>query len=224
MSHARSKVMFARAQLLLIAVCCLLSEPMAAADLPALFFYPPEFRYGPGHILNSPQTVTAEQATTAFPAIPGMSGIVLMVYWSTLCPDSDRCDFSLIDTVLKFWAGRGKQVVLDVATIGYPYRSIPDGRDTLGATPQWVMQQIETYEYPQTRILGELPYGVTRSAAMPDFRDPRFITLQSRLIEQLARRYDGHPAVAQIRIATGLMGEENPLVGPLVHPLTPHYH
>jgi len=36
-----------------------------------------------------------------------MSGVVLIVYWSTLCPEPQGFDFSLIDKVLKFWREGG---------------------------------------------------------------------------------------------------------------------
>ena len=32
----------------------------------------------------------------------------------------------------------------------------------------------------------------------------------------LLSRYDGNANIAQIRIATGLMGEDNPLIGPVL--------
>jgi hypothetical protein len=207
----------------------ILTAASLAAAPPPLYFYPPEYHYTSGHILNSPQTVSVAQATTDFPELAGMAGIVLMVDWATLCPTAARCDYDLVDSVLKFWGDRGKKIVLDVATIGYPYMAPPDGRETTSATPNWVMQQIDSYDYAQTRILGEVPLDPgqgfsMRNFTMPDFRDARFVALQSDLIAELARRYDGHAAIAQVRIATGLMGEENPLVGPLVHPLVPHYH
>jgi hypothetical protein len=200
-----------------------------AAEPPPLYFYPPEYRYASGHILNSPQTVSVAQATTDFPDLPGMAGIVLMIDWSTVCPSAGGCDFGLIDSALKYWGDRGKKIVLDVATINYPYMAPPDARETTSATPRWVMQRIDTYDYAQTRILGEVPQDPSQGFSMhnftmPDFRDARFVALQADLIRELARRYDGHPGIAQMRIATGLGGEENPLAGPLVHPLVPHYH
>jgi hypothetical protein len=37
-------------------------------------------------------------------------------------------------------------------------------------------------------------------------------------VRALASRYDGNPTIAQIRIATGAMGEDNPIVGVPGHP------
>src|SRR5450631_2397251 len=158
---------------------CVLRLPSAeAAQPPALFFYPQEYRYTDGHTLNSPQTVTADQITKSFPFIPQMSGVVLMVYWSALCPTAHHCDFSIIDEVLHYWGKRGKKVVLDVATIGFPSHPLVDSKEIVGATPQWVMKQITTYDYDHTPILDGTPPTNEGSAKFPDFRDKRFLALQ----------------------------------------------
>jgi len=62
-------------------------------------------------------------------------------------------------------------VVLDVATIGYPYLSIPDADKIVNATPLWVSQKIKTYDVQSTLILGKLPYGSKANATFPDFRE-----------------------------------------------------
>src|SRR5579864_5029408 len=114
-----------------------------AAGRPALFFYSPPFRPAGSLTLRSPPTLSADQITTLFPAIPEMSGVVLMVYWSTLCPQADSCDFSLIDKTLDYWGRRGKKVLLAVATMGFPDSLPVHGTETLvGATPDWVLAKV----------------------------------------------------------------------------------
>jgi hypothetical protein len=197
----------------------------ATARPPPLFFYPTEYHYSDGHILNSPQTVTAEQITTQFPFIPQMSGVVLIVDWSTLCSTAEHCDFSIIDRVLDYWGKKGRKVVLDVATITYPYRSLPDAKEIVSGTPNWVMRHVRTYDVSHARLLGQKLSDSENdlSAKFPDFRDSRFLAFQIPLIRALARRFDGNPVIAQVRVATGVMGEENPMVGPLAHPIMPGY-
>jgi hypothetical protein len=63
---------------------------------------------------------------------------------------------------------------------------------------------------------GEIP------TKFPDFRDPKLAVEIERLLNGLAK-YDGHRGISQIRISTGLMGEDNPRVGPLSSPM-PGYH
>jgi hypothetical protein len=190
-----------------------------AAGKPALFFYPPPFRPEGSRPLSSPQTLSVDQITTQFAEIPEMSGVVLMVYWSTLCPQAGSCDFALIDQTLDYWGRRGKKVVLAVATMGFPDRLSVNGTETLiGATPDWVLAQVHCYTYA-SRVLGTGTAQEQISAAFPDFRDPRFVALVSDLVGQLARRYDGNPAIWRVRISTGMMAEDNPLVGPPRHPM-----
>lgn len=189
-----------------------------AETRPELFFYPPVYQLSDGRPLNSPQTVSIEQITTKFPAIPEMTGVVLMVYWSTLCPDENRCDLSILDATIRYWSTRGKKVILSVATIGYPMVAIKDGKLIIAsATPEWVMNNVKSYRLP-ARVLG-LPVGSpAQDTAFPDFRDDMFVNLVSGIVQKLAK-YDGNPAISTIRIGTGLMGEDNPLVGPVSAPM-----
>jgi len=180
----------------------------AAAAPPPLFVYPLAGRLPDGQILVSPQTINLAQATVDVPRANTIRGVVLIVYWSTLCPQAARCDFKLIDEALTFWARRGRQIVLDVAPIGYPYRT---AQGLQNSVPAWAAKATRSYSI-QAKILA---VGRPESeVAMPDFTDDRFLALVRNLV-QLMARYDGNPAVAQIRIATGLMGEDNPLIGPV---------
>jgi hypothetical protein len=79
------------------------------------------------------------------------------------------------------------------------------------------MRQIKTYSF-SSRVLGGLPGEQDRVTQFPDFRDSKYFDLVAALVRQLAARYDGNPAVAQVRIATGAMGEDNPVVGVPGHP------
>jgi glycosyl hydrolase family 42 (putative beta-galactosidase) len=192
--------------------------PAATASPPPLFVYSGGHRFADGRPLTSPQTMDLEQITTNIPAIPELAGVVLMVTWSTLCPTDGHCDFSLIDKTIEYWHARGKRVVLSVPTNGFPVRvksAAPD--DIAGATPEWVMRQIKTYGF-SSQMLGALPGEPDQVTQFPDFRDPKYLDLVAALVHELAARYDGNPTIAQIRIATGAMGEDNPIVGVPGHP------
>ena len=90
--------------------------------------------------------------------------------------------------------------------------SAPDGKHVQNATPDWVLAQVKTYPV-STEVMGTNPMGETAVSQFPDFRDPKFLQLTSALVRDLAQRYDGNPTIAQVRIGTGLLGEENPIVG-----------
>jgi hypothetical protein len=202
-----------------IVVMFSVDEPVWAFP-PALFVYPVGHRFADGRVLNSPQTLDVKDITTNGPDAPELAGVVLMVYWSTICPTEAHCDFSLIDETLDYWRSRGKKAVIAVATNGFPIRVGSNGSaDIQGATPEWVMQRIKTYPFT-TRLLGALPGEPEVTVQFPDFRDKKYLDLVSKLVHELGARYDGNPTVAQMRISTGVMGEDNPMVGPVGHPMS----
>ena len=155
--------------------------------------------------MSSPVTFSADQIGPAFPVVDDMAGVALLVTWSQLCPTEDRCDYSLIDSALDYWGARGKQVVIGVATVGFPYRIANAAARVADATPGWVLDEVATYR-SSSLVLGQR----TRvQARFPFYSDPKFLAEVSALVAQLGR-YDGHPGIAQIRISTGLLTEDNP--------------
>ena len=135
-----------------------------------------------------------------------------MVYWSEVCPVDNACDFSLIDRVIARYRDGGKKIVLDVATMGFP---LSIGNNLVSATPVWVMADVSGYDI-KSRSLGSSQ--VERVIRVPDFRDPKFLQAVANFVSKL-KRYDGNPSVAQVRIATGMMGEDNPPIGPVGRPV-----
>ena len=188
----------------------------AAPTTVPIFLYPPSHRYPDGRTLTAMTAFDVAQITTRFALPPEMAGVSLSFYWSTLSAKREALDFSMIDAALDYWGRRGKKVIVSVATIGYPAHAGASNGPLRTATPDWVLDHVATYRHA-TRVTGavgepdaELPF--------PDFRDPRFLDLSAELVRKLGR-YDGHPAVAQWRISTGLQGEDNPLVGPIAGPM-----
>jgi hypothetical protein len=188
----------------------------AAAEAAArMYFYPPPYQLPDGSTIASPVTVDARQLTSGFPAIKEMDGVALLVYWSKICPTEEHCDFSLIDRVLSYWKARGKTVVLGVATVGYPIRTIHNGEVTFeGATPNWILDKVSSYKTPSPAIDKQGP-PTKAIARFPAYNDPRFVSAVQHLVTLLAARYDGNPTIAQVRISTGLLTEDNPSVAGL---------
>ena len=180
----------------------------AAPPSPALFYYPPAAIYPGDYRIASPLTFKTEQITNQFPAIPEMSGVALTIYWSVISPRQGEYDFSIIDEALRYWSARGKKVVLCVATVGFPVRM--DDDHLMCATPDWVMRKVANV----TADIRVIPYNHVPEknhavAAVPSYFDPVFMELTRGLVRTLAARYDGNPAIAQVRIATGILGEDN---------------
>jgi hypothetical protein len=94
-------------------IAVLVARPEAMAS-PPLFVYPEPYRFADGRALTSPQTMDVDQITTRIPEVSALTGVVLVVYWSTICPTA-ACDFSLIDKTIDYWHARGKHVVLTVS-------------------------------------------------------------------------------------------------------------
>ena len=181
----------------------------APSATPQLYFYPPPIKTADGSLTASVPSLSVEQITTQFPAVPEMAGVSMIVNWSQLCPAGPKCDLSMIDQVLHYWSDRGKKVILAVATVGFPYK-VMRGTEAYyqSATPDWVLDQVNTYSAP-VKGFGRIHNSLDTVARFPSYADPRFTRLITQLVQQLSR-LDGNPAIAEIRISTGLLTEDNP--------------
>jgi hypothetical protein len=63
---------------------------------PELYFYRTAISLEDGSQVFGFEVFSPNDMAT-FPESKEMSGVVLMVHWSTLCPAADRCDYSIID-------------------------------------------------------------------------------------------------------------------------------
>jgi hypothetical protein len=189
--------------------CLLFLAHWARADT-ELFFYPPPLKLSDGSLLASPVTVDERQITSEFPTNKEMSGVVLIVYWSTLCPTQAHCDFSIIQNTLDYWAQRQKKVVLSVATVGFPMQAVGSPSGFVNATPDWLLDEVRTFTEPSRTISSTIPAPQV-STRFPSYFDPRFVGAVRQLVQEISR-FDGHRALAQVRISTGLLGEDNPSV------------
>jgi hypothetical protein len=205
--HFRSFRRAARA----VAIALLAIAPSPAWPSPELFFYPPPVRLGDGSVIASPVMLTPAQITTDFPVVREMSGIVMIVYWSQLCPTVDECNLDIIKDALAYWGSRGKKVVLSVATVGFPIKTATaDGFRFIAATPDWLLPKIRTF----TELSRTIDTGGQQGQApttFPSYADPKFNTAVRNLVNMIGR-FDGNSALARVRISTGLLGEDNPSV------------
>jgi hypothetical protein len=178
------------------------------ADVPALYFYPPPAIMADGTRAWTPLTLNAEQITTQFPVIQEMSGVSLLIDWNQIEPQHDQFDFSIIDRALAYWGAKGKKVILGVGTVGFPFRNAAGSLDS--ATPDWVLHEISTFQQDSMVLpWSPVPAKNHTLATMPSYWDPKFVDETRRLVEKLAARYDGNPALAYVRIGTGMLGEDN---------------
>ena len=179
-----------------------------AARKVELYFYPAPYRLATGEIMYTPFAVDEASFTSGFPQVAEMSGVVVMPYWSHVSPRAGFHDLGLVDRALDYWKPRGKTVVIGVVTVGYPLRSRRG--ELVGATPDWLMRQIDTYEQACDFVGTVHPVEPARTRfRFPSYWDPRFLAAQAQLVAELAR-FDGHPAVSKVRIATGITAEDNP--------------
>ena len=137
-----------------------------------------------------------------------MSGVGLIINWSTLCPEENKYDFSIIDKALAYWGSKGKKVILNVGAVGFPIRYA--GGSLQSATPEWVLKKVSTYQ-KNVRVLPWTPDKSKQEAltTLPSYFDPRFVEETRKLVKLLGERYDGNPALETVRIGTGILGEDN---------------
>jgi hypothetical protein len=191
----------------LAVLCFCAAASSLRADPPALYFYPPPAIFGTYQIAT-PATFRADQITTQFPEIREMSGVSLLICWNTICPREDQYDFSIIDQALAYWGAKGKKVVLGVGTVCFPVRNAQGSLDS--ATPEWVLSKVSTYS-EDVRVIPFTPDRAKQRAVftLPSYFDPRFVEETRKMVLKLGQRYDGNPALAMVRIGTGILGEDN---------------
>jgi hypothetical protein len=113
-------------------------------------------------------------------------------YWSELEPEEGKIDFDKLDGLLAHARAAGQKLGLRVMCAS-------TNRHHLGS-PQWLRDAgCRGFEYRSYR---QGPFWV------PDFEDPIFQRAHFRLLEELGKRYDGHPDLDYIDIGSvGLWGE-----------------
>ena len=149
--------------------CAVCASSTGQAEPPPLFYYPLPYRFENGQRKVGPRKQwICGRSLLRCQRFRRWQGVVLMVYWSTLCPRANECDFDLIDRTISFWAAKQKKVVLDVVTIGFPIMT-PTGAQ--GATPGWAMTEVSTCTVLTKGYWGRPAPG--HCPLCPTFRIPR---------------------------------------------------
>ena len=108
--------------------------------------------------------------------------------WAELEPTRGELRTDLIDNTMQTAALLGEALGIRVVTIQEGGMGVPDWlTEEIGATGEWV-----------------------DGTFWPDVRDPVYLAEHKRLLELIAERYDGHPALDHVDIGTvGCWGEWN---------------
>ena len=176
---------------------------------PELYFYPNAYQLCNGTIMYHPMAVDLPACTTCFPLIAEMAGVVAISYWSQLSREPGEIDLALLRQTADYWKTLGRRVVIGVVTVGYPLRVSPT--KVAGATPDWVMARIATYEQEVQILGGVRPLEQDKAAfRFASYWDGSFIAAVEQLVTALGRAFDGDPAISRVRISTGITGEDNP--------------
>ena len=140
-------------------------------------------------------TVNLEPSDT-LDDLPGFGSVYIRLAWSYIEPQEGKFNWSIVDTPMQRWVGKGKQVAFRF--------SCSEGRASQPyATPEWVQR---------AGAKGYLVRGgkidPTSKVWEPDFDDPVFLDKLDHFLAAAAARYDGNPNVAFIDVGSiGVWGE-----------------
>ena len=127
---------------------------------------------------------------------PGVGTVFLRLPWAFLEPQKGKFNWDIIDTPAQRWIQAGKQIAFCIS-----------GTEnwTRQGTPQWVFDEgAKCYE-----VNGFLE---------ADYDDPIYLAAVEHLVEAMAERYDGDPAVSFFAIGLyGMWGEGHTVLTTPVH-------
>jgi len=126
---------------------------------------------------------------------PGLSFLYLRLPWALVEPEEGRFNWSVVDTPLQRFVGRGLQAC---------FRFSCSESWMEYATPKWVQDAgAKGYRFrPGQGITQDGPFWE------PDFDDPVFLEKLDCFLAAAAARYDGHPDVAFVEVGSfGVWGE-----------------
>jgi len=155
---------------------------------------------GMGWMLHYYDNVPANYGSRLAPADtlddwPGLNLIYLRIPWSWIEPREGQFAWSVLDTPMQRFAGRG---------VPAAFRFSSSESWTRYATPRWVEEAgAKGYNFaPGKGITADGPFWE------PDYDDPVFLAKLEQFLATVAQRYDGHPDVAYIDVGSfGVWGE-----------------
>ncbi|MBR4756654.1 MAG: DUF4832 domain-containing protein [Bacteroidales bacterium] len=129
---------------------------------------------------------------------PGVGTVFLRLPWAFLEPEKDKFNWEIIDTPAQRWLQTGRQVAFCISATEQWTRQ---------GTPQWVFDEGAKYYEASHFVEGDRVYD-TPGMLEPDYDDPIFLKNVEHLVERMAERYDGDPAVSFFAIGLyGMWGE-----------------
>lgn len=162
-----------------------------------------------GEIFTSPILTSPNQVAMLGDFGPTVDGVVLLVYWSLLCPRKEECNFKVIDSAIELLSNKGKKIALNIVTVGYPILMSKNYSGKIeNATPTWIMEETIGFNRKTTVI----ERGVYKKSTwkFPYYRDKYFQEESLKLIKLLGEKYNNNSNISFVRIGTGVVGEENP--------------
>jgi hypothetical protein len=122
---------------------------------------------------------------------PETSIAYLRIYWKFVEPEKQKYNWELIDQALSTAASRGQTLLLRIAPYG-----TGDERDV----PRWYRQMVGDKK--------DFKYNNPVNKWVVDPEDPRYVQYFGGLIQNLGRRYDGHPSLDAVDLSfIGAWGE-----------------
>lgn len=128
---------------------------------------------------------------------PATSIAYWRVYWRYIEPEKEKYRWDLIDQALSVAEERGQSLMLRIA----PYGTVPDGNnDSDNDVPAWY-RKIVGYNK-------NWKYNNPVNRWVVDAEDPHYAEYFGGFIRELAKRYDGHPALEAVDLSiVGAWGE-----------------
>jgi hypothetical protein len=124
---------------------------------------------------------------------PGSATAYFRWTWREIEPVRGEIDFEMIDTAIRSANALGSTLAFRIMTVDEAGLGVPD----------WLLE-------PPYSATGAWRSAGSGSLWWPDYRDAAFQAEHQRLVEALAGRYDGHPAVDHVDLGSvGCWGEWN---------------
>ena len=119
---------------------------------------------------------------------PQTSMDYLRVYWNFFEPEEGKYRWDVIESSLAAAAGRGQTLM---------FRIMPYGSNASDDVPRWYRAMV-----------GEEPDRREPNKVRTNPEDPRYVRYFGRMVREIARRYDGHPALESVDLSIiGAWGE-----------------
>lgn len=165
---------------------------------------PGTMKWEPGHyIMSNLKPQQAAELLQDFSDVPSMRGLQREYFWSALEPSPGNYDFKDIDQDLAMVKKYGKKLSIFVK---YKYHAA-GGQSSL---PQYVLDfppaQVGGLSVKPYYVQGKEGGGEYNHGHHANFGHPKTLDAFSKLLQALAKRYDGDPGVAFLQFSETAVG------------------